>query len=180
MKVWVPTGDKLSAQVIQDFGVSPIPLSLGDVLAGLQTGLVDAVIVPPIVALALQWHNQVKYMLDVPIIYAYSTAMLDKRAFDSISPADQAVVRSVMNRIFSKIDRDNRKDNRAAYEALVNQGIKLTVPKPNQLEEWRKQAHQAVAGLIKSGQISQQSLDLLNKYLAEARQAAKSTSVAGD
>lgn len=180
MKVWVPTGDKVSAQVIQAFGISPIPLSLGDVLAGLQTGLVDAVIVPPIVAIALQWHNQVKYMLNVPIIYAYSAAMLNKRAFDSISAADQAVVREVFNRVFGKIDRDNRKDNQAAYQALVNQGITLTEPNPSQLDAWRKQANVAIGGLVKSGQISAHSLALLNHYLAELRHSEKASIGAGD
>ena len=180
MKVWVPTGDQVSAQLIQDFGISPIPLSLGDVLAGLQTGLIDAVIVPPIVALALQWHNQVKYMLDVPILYADSAAMLDKRAFDKLSPADQAEVETVMNRIFAKVDKDNRKDNEAAYKALINQGIKLTKPRPSQLAEWRARGQHAIGRLVKTGQLSQQSLDLLNKYLAEARQTEKNTTLAGD
>lgn len=180
MKVWVPSGDRVSEQVIQDFGISPIPLSLGDVLAGLQTGLVDAVIVPPIVALALQWHNEVKYMLNVPIVYAYSAAILDKRDFDSLSAADQHTVKSIMNRVFTQVDKDNRKNNRDAFKALVNQGIKLTQPKPSQLVAWHKRADTAIQGLVKSGEISAQSFHLLNHYLAQVRRTEKSTTVAGD
>ena len=43
VKAWVPDGDPVAAKLIQSFGISPIPLGLPDVLAGLQTGLIDAV-----------------------------------------------------------------------------------------------------------------------------------------
>lgn len=170
MKAWVPQGDTVSADIIQSFGISPIPLNLSDVLAGLQTGLVDAVTVPPIVAIALQWHNQVKYMLDVPLMYIYSVMMLDKKAFDRLSPEDQQVVQQVMGKLFRGIDKDNRKDNQAAYKALVAQGINVTEAKPAQLAEWRAQAQDTVKQLVAAGKITRQSLDLLNTYLAEARE----------
>jgi TRAP-type C4-dicarboxylate transport system substrate-binding protein len=170
VKAWVPDGDPISAQLIQSFGISPIPLYVSDVLAGLQTGLIDAVAVPPIVALALQWHNQLKYMINVPLVYIYSLMMLDKKAFESISPEDQKVVRTVMNRVFREIDQDNRKDSRAAYKALVDQGIKVIQFDSNQMVDWREQAEDSIEGLVKSDQISQESLQLLNRYLAEARE----------
>jgi len=170
VKAWVPDGDPISAQLIQSFGISPIPLYVSDVLAGLQTGLIDAVAVPPIVALALQWHNQLKYMINVPLVYIYSLMMLDKKAFESISPEDQKVVRTVMNRVFREIDQDNRKDSRAAYKALVDQGIKVIQFDSNQMVDWREQAEDSIEGLVKSDQISLESLQLLNRYLAEARE----------
>jgi len=170
VKAWVPDGDPISAQLIQSFGISPIPLYVSDVLAGLQTGLIDAVAVPPIVALALQWHNQLKYMINVPLVYIYSMMMLDKKAFESISPQDQQVVRTVMNRVFREIDRDNRKDSRAAYKALIDQGIKVIQFDSNQMVDWRAQAEDSIEDLVKSDQISRESLQLLNRYLAESRE----------
>ncbi|MDZ7685877.1 MAG: TRAP transporter substrate-binding protein DctP [Gammaproteobacteria bacterium] len=54
---WVPSGDPISAELLKSFDISPTPLYITDVLAALQTGLVDAVTVPPLVALALQWQQ---------------------------------------------------------------------------------------------------------------------------
>ena len=39
---------------------------------GLQTGLIDAVATPLVGALALQWHNQLDYILDLPFMYIYA------------------------------------------------------------------------------------------------------------
>ena len=169
IKAWVPDGDPISAQLIQSFGISPIPLTLSDVLAGLQTGLIDGVAVPPLVALALQWHNQVKYVTNIPLAYIYSMLSLDKKAFNSISAADQLIVREVMDRVFLEVDRENRVDNEKAYDALITQGIEEVSPTPEQLLAWREQAKTSINSLVKSGGISDTSLATMRGYLDEAR-----------
>ncbi|MCB1646093.1 MAG: TRAP transporter substrate-binding protein DctP [Pseudomonadales bacterium] len=169
VKAWVPEGDPISARLIQSFGISPIPLGLQDVLAGLQTGLIDAVAVPPIVALALQWHNHVKYVTRLPLLYIYSMLAMDQKAFNSMSPADQQVVTEVMNRVFAEVDADNRLDNRKAYDALIAQGIQEVEPTSEQLEAWRAKATQSVDELVAAGEISSESLTILRKYLQEYR-----------
>jgi TRAP-type C4-dicarboxylate transport system substrate-binding protein len=176
VKAWVPDGDPISAQLIQSFGISPIPLGLPDVLAGLQTGLIDSVAVPPIVALALQWHNHVKYITRLPLMYIYSMLVLDQKAFNKISQDDQAIVRSVMNQVFASIDSDNRRDNKLAYDALLSQGIKEINPTPEQLINWRLQADSSIEKLMDSDGVTQESLNIIRQHLTDFRgtQADKS------
>jgi len=140
----------------------------------LQTGLIDAVAVPPIVALALQWHNHVKYVTRLPLMYIYSMMAIDKKAFESISAADQLVVREVLNRVFSEVDADNRRDNVKAYNALLAQGIQEVEPSAEQLLAWRAQADQSVIEISGDG-ISQASLDIFQQYLREYRQLDQSS-----
>ncbi len=172
LKAWVPDGDPISADLIKSFGISPIPLSITDVLPGLQTGLINAVAVPPIVALALQWHNHVKYMMDMPLIYIYSLVAMDKKVFSRISEPDRKIVYKVMNVLFNEIDVDNRRDNKKAYSAIVAQGIKVTSPGQGEIPAWRAMADRSIDDLVKSGQISNESLDLYNGFLKEFRQQA--------
>ncbi|XOV88889.1 MAG: TRAP transporter substrate-binding protein DctP [Pseudomonadota bacterium] len=169
MKIWMPDGDPIAAEMSKAFSVNPIPLLMTDVLAGLQTGLVEAVTVPPVVALALQWHNHVSYMVDVPLLYTYSMMMLDKKAFDGVSPDDQRVVHEVLGAVFSKVDRTTRIDNRSAFQALVNQGVKLTEPTAAELATWRQHADVSIRGLIDNNTISPETLELLQRHLAESR-----------
>ncbi|NNM50792.1 MAG: TRAP transporter substrate-binding protein DctP, partial [Pseudomonadales bacterium] len=68
-KVWIPEGDRFSATALGAFRVTPVPLSLGDVLPGLQTGIIDVVASSPIAVLALQWQTQVHQMTDLPMSY---------------------------------------------------------------------------------------------------------------
>ena len=136
--------------------------------------MIDAVAVPPIVALALQWHNHVKYVTRLPLMYIYSIMALDKKAFESISPADQVVVREVLNRVFSEVDADNRRDNVKAYNALLAQGIQEVEPSAKQLLAWRAQADQSVIEISGDG-ISQASLDIFQQHLREYRQLDQSS-----
>lgn len=52
-KAWVPSSDELAMEAVKAYDVQPIPLPIGDVLTGLQTGLIDTVAAPPIATLAL-------------------------------------------------------------------------------------------------------------------------------
>ncbi len=170
LKAWIPDNDPIAAELIKSFDVSPIPLNITDVLAGLQTGLINAVVVPPSVALALQWHNHVSYMTDLPLVYIYSMLAMDKKAFSRIDAGDQAVVRQVMNRVFREVERDTRIDNAKALEALGVIGIEKVTPE--NIDEWQRVADESVANLIQSGEISPESvqlyLDKLQAYRADA------------
>ena len=60
-KIWVPDSDPTSVNTVESFGLSPIPLPLGDVLPSLQTGMINTVATSPIAAIALHWHTQVTH-----------------------------------------------------------------------------------------------------------------------
>jgi TRAP-type C4-dicarboxylate transport system substrate-binding protein len=92
-------------------------------LTGLQTGLIDTVAGSAIGAIALQWHTQVKYLVDEPLVYLYATLIIDSKAFDRVGPADQAVVREVMEATFHKLNQQTRKDDADARRSLKAQGI---------------------------------------------------------
>jgi TRAP-type C4-dicarboxylate transport system substrate-binding protein len=127
-KVWVPEDDRLSRIVFDAIDVTPIPLPLTDVLTGLQTGLIDTVASSAIGTIALQWHTQVKYLVDEPLVYLYAALVIDSKAFRRITPADQAVVRQVMEAVFHKLNRQNRSDDAEARRALKTQGIIFMEP----------------------------------------------------
>ncbi|MCK5553689.1 MAG: TRAP transporter substrate-binding protein DctP, partial [Deltaproteobacteria bacterium] len=64
-KVWSLEGDPLASPVLRKAGVTPIPLSIPDVLMALQTNLIDVVYASPLAAIALQWFTKVKYMTNL-------------------------------------------------------------------------------------------------------------------
>ena len=169
LKAWVPEGDPISEALIKTFDVAPIPLNITDVLAGLQTGLINAVAVPPLVAIALQWHNHVEYMMDVPLVYIYGVMAIDKKAWRRISDDDQVVVRERLNALFESIDRVNRTDNQNAYKALIAQGIKTTTPTEEELIEWQEVSNRSVGNLVETGEITAEILMRYQALLDEFR-----------
>jgi TRAP-type C4-dicarboxylate transport system substrate-binding protein len=166
-KVWVPDNDPAALEAVKAFDITPIPLSIADVRAGLQTGLINTIGSPPIVAVALQWHTQIKYLTDIPLLYTYAVLSVDKKAFSKISPEDQKSVREIMGRVFQEIDRQNREDNVKAMEALRNQGIEFITPSDEALKEWYEKASAVPEQLVKTGKISGEMFNTLEKLKIE-------------
>lgn len=123
-KTWVPEGDPGAYAMIQALGIPPVTLPLTDVMTGLSTGLVGAIGNSALGAVVLQWHTKVKYVSDLPFAWVYATFCIDKKAFDKVSAADQAVVREVLTGTFKKLNVQNRADDARAREALNKQGLK--------------------------------------------------------
>jgi TRAP-type C4-dicarboxylate transport system substrate-binding protein len=168
-KVWIPDTDSAAREAVNVFGVTPIPLPLSDVRAGLQTGLIDTVTTSPVGALVLQWHTQVKYVTKVPFIYLYGVMAIDKRAFSRIAPQDQVVVREVMGRVFQEIGEQNRSDNDKAITALKKQGITFIQPEPAQLDNWKRLADSLPDKMIAEGKLSAGLVGRMEELLKQYR-----------
>jgi len=168
-KVWVPEGDPGSELAISAFGVSPIPLSIADVLSGLQTGLINGVAVPPIAAIALQWHTQLSYALDVPLLYVYGTLAVQDRRFDRLSEADQAVFFRVMSETVAEVNARSRVDHERAVEVLAAQGIEWNSPEDGQVSEWQKTSDVAEEKLITEGVLTREKVEELRRHVADYR-----------
>ncbi len=168
-KLWAPDNDEFSLEIIQAYGASPIPLSMADVLAGLQTTLIDTVATSPVAAIALQWHTQVKYVTDIPLLYTYGILMLDKRAYNKLSPEHQTIVREVMGRVFREIEQQNLDDNDKALSAIKKQGAELLSVPEADLEKWRQVAATVADRLVKKNRLSRSIVDTLEENLADYR-----------
>lgn len=165
-KVWVPAEDPASESAAETFGFAPTPLSIGDVLTGLQTDLINTVTASPVAAIALQWHTQLSHVTDLPLIYFYGIMAIDKKAFKRIKAEDQPIVTEIMRKYWKKIDKLNRDDAASAITALKDQGIKVLKPTAEQVNVWKSKTDMATKLFVEKGDIS-------DSYLAEIRQHLK-------
>jgi TRAP-type C4-dicarboxylate transport system substrate-binding protein len=171
-KVWVPEGDDISRALFETLGVSPVPLPITDVLTGLQTGLVTTVASSAVGAIALQWHTKVKYVTDIPALYLYGVLAVDRKTFNRLTPADQKIVREVMEPIFVRLDKQNRLDDRNARDALRKQGIEFVQLAPDEVTKLRKAADDTIERLGKKGAFSVAQLRTLQDHLDTYRRNA--------
>jgi len=122
-KIWLPQGDLISYEAMRSLNLLPVPLPMTDVLTGLQTGLIDIVAIPPVVALALQWHTKINYITRVPVLYAMGFLAIDSKMINRINTDDREVLNEVISRIYSEVDSNSQQDSENAYEALSKIGI---------------------------------------------------------
>jgi TRAP-type C4-dicarboxylate transport system substrate-binding protein len=168
-KVWVPEGDKITYEAMKALDLSPVVLPITDVMTGLQTGLIEVIGTPPVGAVALQWYTKVDYVTDAPLVYTYAVLVVEKKAFDRIDPADQAIVTEVMGRIYANFDRQNLIDNVGALEAMVANGVEVVEPAAGVVDAWRGRIAALNDQLVADGALSTELWQELQALLAEYR-----------
>lgn len=122
-KIWLPQGDLISYEAMKALNLLPVPLPMTDVLTGLQTGLIDIVAIPPVVALALQWHTKVNYITKIPVLYAMGFLAIDSRVIKRLRPDDEAILDDVLTQIYKDVDQMGESGTNNAIQALLNIGL---------------------------------------------------------
>jgi len=172
VKVWIPDGDTIAYGAIRALGVSPVTMPLTDVLTGLQTELIDTIMSPPVATIVFQWNTSVSYITELPVAYIYAMMVVDKKYFSKILPDDQVIVREVMERVYRGFDEQGNTDNKKAYQALLDDGMRSVTPDLGQIPQWRNVVQESNHKLVKEGVVSESLLLELECYLAAYRTGA--------
>lgn len=169
IKLWIPQNDVVAERVFRQGGITPIPLPLGDVFTSLQTGLVDTVANTPSGAVALQWHGKVRGMVDLPMSFVVGYMVLDIKAYQKLSPADQASVSKILGSTAKKMDANIKRDDAAALAAMKKQGLVVTKLDALETARWRAIGAQVTTQLEKEKIISSEMLNAVRKAAAGAK-----------
>ncbi len=144
VKVWTWEDSPMTRIIFEEANVSAIPLSVPDVLVGLQTGLVDVVYAPPTGAISLQWFTKTKFMTDVNLIYLIGGVVIKKDVYSKISPAHRQIVLEVWQRRMAELKLKIRQENQEAIQVMVKQGIKIIKPSATQVKEFKNVSAKAM------------------------------------
>ncbi len=169
VKMWMWEGDPVAEATFKAFGITPIPLSVVDVLTSLQTGLINGAYISPYAAVALQWNTRVKYMLDVPLADASGAVVVTKKKFDSLPPDLQQILLRNGERYLRELTQQSRDQNKAALLTLQKEGITMTQPvSENAVRQYREAGRRARQMLV--GKLySQEFLDRVENELSDFR-----------
>ena len=168
LKVWTWEDAPMTRIIFDEANVSAIPLTVPDVLVGLQTGLVDVVYAPPSGAISLQWFTKIRYITDVNLIYLIGAVVIKKKVFNKITPAHQKIIIDVWQRHMSQLKQTIRNENQEAMQVMVKQGIKIIVPTENQVTEFKDVSAKAIQRL-EGETFSQKVLDEVNAHIKTYR-----------
>jgi len=166
-KVWTWEDAPMAKAIFEEAGVSAIPLSLPDVLVGLQTGLVEVVYAPPTGAISLQWFTKTKYMTDVPLIYLIGAILIKKNALNELSSDHRQVFMELCVKYMDQLKLVIRKENQEAIQVMAKHGVKLIEPSADQVEgfkELSKKAMNRQTGKSFSAKVKDEIIAHLEEY----------------
>jgi TRAP-type C4-dicarboxylate transport system substrate-binding protein len=170
-KMWMWEGDQVAEAAFKALGITPIPLSLVDVLTSLQTGLIDAAYGTPLSSIAMQWYTRVKYMTHVPLANVSGAVVISKKKFDSLPPDLQEILLRNGKVYMEKLTKASRKENDQAIETLRRNKVEIIeVTDPSLLEQYAaigKRGRESLAGVLYSKEL----LDRVETTLSEYRRA---------
>jgi len=146
-KVWNWADSPMTKAIFDEAGIAAIPLSIPDVLVGLQTGLVDVVYAPPSGAISLQWFTKIKYMTDVNLSYLVGGVIIKKKVFEKMSTAHRQILMDACQQQMTQLKTTIRKENQEAIEVMVKHGVKIIDPTPEQVADFINVSEKAMLKL---------------------------------
>lgn len=135
VKFWAWEGDPLVEAMYHALGITPIPLSLPDVLTSLQTNLIDGVYGPPLAVIALQWFTKVKYMTNVNLANSTGALLITQKAMKSLPPDQQKILREAAAKYSDILVQRIRNDNKTAVGQIRKAGIQVIDLEPEAQKE---------------------------------------------
>ena len=109
----------------QAIGVSPVPLSVTDVMTSLQTGMIDSVYSSPYALIALQWFTKVSYAMTQPLADAMGAAVVSKKVYNTLPDDLKTILMTNAKKYISRVTASSRQDNAKAIETLKQRGMKF-------------------------------------------------------
>ncbi len=174
MKTWRLDREPITEVLFKKAGVISVPLTIPDVLLGLQTNLIEAAYAPPSAAIVLQWFTRVKYVTELPINYTVGAFLVDKREFDRVPVEHQNVLRAVSRRHMRQLSIDGREENAEAVAVMKANGLEFVAAQETGIEDFQTLVDETIAELGGKA-FSLQSLKLVNQHLADYRQQGDSS-----
>ena len=166
-KVWAPEDDPISIAYLQTLGITPLPLTIPDVLTSLQTGMVETVFNSLYGAIVLQWFTKAKYISDIPFGYAYGAFLLDRKKFTRMPESYQSIIKEIAGKHFKLLVSDTRKSNIDSRQVLQDNGVFMVLPDQGDiraLRNMRDETVRRVQGTAFSPQFYQATMQLLEAY----------------
>lgn len=166
---WAPAGDPLAATFFAKLGISPVQLSIPDVLSSLQTGLVDTVFNSLYGSIVLQWFTKARYITDTPFGYAYGVFLFDKKKFQKLPPEYAEIIHQAAAKHFAVLKEEARKSNHESRQVMEQRGVQFIDAAPGAVSEQEEQRNRAVEQLVGdafSREIYDTTVSLLQQYRA--------------
>jgi len=128
LKLFTSAGDDRSVQWYKENGFNPVPLAVSDMMTSLQTGMIQAIPVTPLSALAFQWYQQTPNMLDVGLAPLVGATLITERAWSRIDAADQAAMLAASARAEAQLLTEIPDQDKEALAEMKARGLKVNAP----------------------------------------------------
>jgi TRAP-type C4-dicarboxylate transport system substrate-binding protein len=138
-KLFVWSSSLSDVDLYRSVGLNPVPLETMDILPNLQTGLINAVPLPPSFALAGQVDAVAPNMLDLAWVPLVGALVLTKKTWETIPPEGREAMRKAATETGKLMKADGRRESVESIAAMKKRNLKVHPVTPELEAEWRRE-----------------------------------------
>jgi tripartite ATP-independent transporter DctP family solute receptor len=137
LKIRTPSGQAWEL-TFRALGANPTPIDIKELYQALQQGVVDGQENPYDNMLVRKFHEVQKYLSNTGHFFDWSGYMVNKAAFDNLSPDQQKAVRQAMATTVAQQREISERENKTARDGLVKGGMQYDELSPAELAKFRE------------------------------------------
>jgi len=125
-------------QAWKELGFHVVPIASTEVLAALQSDMVEAFMLTPLTAAAMQWFGLAKNMTDLPIAPMLSGIVISERAWSSIPDELKPELLSIVERHLDTLGHETTALEEEALAIMMENGLRIHSVSPRVEAEWEQ------------------------------------------
>ena len=172
LKLFSWSGNPAQVELYQSAGFDAKALETADIVPGLQTGLIDAVPLPPFFAMAAQVDSRAPYMLDLNWAPLVGALVVRKETWEKIPEATRAKLLASAATAGEEIKATGRREMEESVTAMEKRGLKVEKLTPEIEAEWRtisEQVYPNIRGKLVPADIFDETMRLLAECRAQGK-----------
>jgi TRAP-type transport system periplasmic protein len=138
LKLFSWAGDTESIEIWKAAGFNPVPLPSTELSTALQTGLVNAINVPPQIAVISQYYTKAKNMTDLPWQLLLGATIVSKATWEKLPVDVRPALLQAAQEAGTKLRAEIRASGDRDVEEMKKRGLNVVAVDAKAREQWQK------------------------------------------
>jgi TRAP-type C4-dicarboxylate transport system substrate-binding protein len=161
--------DPKQVEIMRAIGQNPVSLESTDIAAALQTGMITALTVPPILALSTQMDRKANHMLRLNYAPLLGAAVVTTATWEKIPPDKREAIREAARIAGEAIRERSRKESTDAIAAMIARGLIVHEVTPEAMAEWERVVsgvYPRIRGSLVPAEVFDEVMKIVSDYRA--------------
>jgi TRAP-type C4-dicarboxylate transport system substrate-binding protein len=167
LKMYTDAATPKIVQAWEELGFEAVSIASTEVMVALQSDLVEAFIMTPLIAAAMQWFGVAKHMMDLPLAPMMSGIIISERVWKGIPEDLRTELLAIVDRHMQTLAEETTALEEQALAIMLDNGLQNRPVSPQTAAEWRRvmgEGLDLVTGTVVSEQMVEQVQKLLREY----------------
>lgn len=147
MKLFTSAGDAETEKLYKELGFHVVPLTGTDMIPSLQTGMIDAVNLPPPLALTTEAYRQAPYMIGVKWTPLIAGTVIDKKVWERLPEKYRPQMLEAAHTRGVEFNGKIRKWADDSIREMETRGLTVVKPDADTLAAWQHEAENSYSKL---------------------------------